>query len=145
MSEELTMPRLSDTMEEGTIGRWLKHEGESFHQGDVIAEIETDKATMDFQAYDDGTLLKILVGGRRVGASGRADRHCRRRGRGRAGGRGRAARLPAGERGQRCSGSSRGGRRRRPPPGKARRACRGRRHEPAGKPDRPPDGRCRRP
>jgi pyruvate dehydrogenase E2 component (dihydrolipoamide acetyltransferase) len=61
MSEELTMPRLSDTMEEGTIGRWLKREGESFHQGDVIAEIETDKATMDFQAYDDGTLLKILV------------------------------------------------------------------------------------
>jgi pyruvate dehydrogenase E2 component (dihydrolipoamide acetyltransferase) len=61
MSEELTMPRLSDTMEEGTIGRWLKQEGESFHQGDVIAEIETDKATMDFQAYDDGTLLKILV------------------------------------------------------------------------------------
>ncbi|HEY8858089.1 MAG TPA: dihydrolipoamide acetyltransferase family protein [Gaiellales bacterium] len=61
MSEELTMPRLSDTMEEGTIGRWLKQEGESFHEGDVIAEIETDKATMDFQAYDDGTLLKILV------------------------------------------------------------------------------------
>jgi pyruvate dehydrogenase E2 component (dihydrolipoamide acetyltransferase) len=61
MSEELTMPRLSDTMEEGTIGRWLKREGESFSQGDVIAEIETDKATMDFQAYDDGTLLKILV------------------------------------------------------------------------------------
>jgi pyruvate dehydrogenase E2 component (dihydrolipoamide acetyltransferase) len=61
MSEELTMPRLSDTMEEGTIGRWLKREGESFHEGDVIAEIETDKATMDFQAYDDGTLLKILV------------------------------------------------------------------------------------
>jgi pyruvate dehydrogenase E2 component (dihydrolipoamide acetyltransferase) len=61
MSEELTMPRLSDTMEEGTIGRWLKHEGESFNEGDVIAEIETDKATMDFQAYDAGTLLKILV------------------------------------------------------------------------------------
>jgi pyruvate dehydrogenase E2 component (dihydrolipoamide acetyltransferase) len=61
MSEELTMPRLSDTMEEGTIGRWLKHEGESFRQGDVIAEIETDKATMDFQAYEDGTMLKILV------------------------------------------------------------------------------------
>jgi pyruvate dehydrogenase E2 component (dihydrolipoamide acetyltransferase) len=62
MSEELTMPRLSDTMEQGTIGRWLKHEGESFHEGDVIAEIETDKATMDFQAYEDGTMLRILVG-----------------------------------------------------------------------------------
>jgi len=62
MSEELTMPRLSDTMEQGTIGRWLKREGESFHEGDVIAEIETDKATMDFQAYEDGTMLKILVG-----------------------------------------------------------------------------------
>src|SRR5256885_10886919 len=62
MSEELTMPRLSDTMEQGTIGRWLKREGDSFHEGDVIAEIETDKATMDFQAYEDGTMLKILVG-----------------------------------------------------------------------------------
>jgi pyruvate dehydrogenase E2 component (dihydrolipoamide acetyltransferase) len=61
MSEELTMPRLSDTMEQGTIGRWLKREGESFREGDVIAEIETDKATMDFQAYEDGTILKILV------------------------------------------------------------------------------------
>ena len=56
------MPRLSDTMEQGTIGRWLKREGESFREGDVIAEIETDKATMDFQAYEDGTMLKILVG-----------------------------------------------------------------------------------
>ena len=61
MSEELTMPRLSDTMEQGTIGRWLKREGESFNEGDVIAEIETDKATMDFQAYEDGTMLRILV------------------------------------------------------------------------------------
>ena len=56
------MPRLSDTMEQGTIGRWLKREGESFPEGDVIAEIETDKATMDFQAYEDGTMLRILVG-----------------------------------------------------------------------------------
>ncbi len=61
MSEELVMPRLSDTMEEGTIGRWLVHEGDSFSEGDVLAEIETDKATMEFQAYDAGTLLKILV------------------------------------------------------------------------------------
>src|SRR3954471_10456536 len=61
VSEELVMPRLSDTMEEGTIGRWLVHEGDSFSEGDVLAEIETDKATMDFQAYDAGTVLKILV------------------------------------------------------------------------------------
>ena len=61
MAEELTMPRLSDTMEQGTIGRWVKHEGDAFATGEVIAEIETDKATMDFQAYSDGTLLKILV------------------------------------------------------------------------------------
>jgi len=55
------MPRLSDTMEEGRIGRWLKREGDSFREGDVIAEIETDKATMEFQAYDDGTVLRIIV------------------------------------------------------------------------------------
>ena len=55
------MPRLSDTMEEGRIGRWLKREGESFREGDVIAEIETDKATMEFQAYDAGTVLRIIV------------------------------------------------------------------------------------
>ena len=61
MSEELVMPRLSDTMEEGTIGRWMVHEGDSFNEGDVLAEIETDKATMEFQAYDAGTVLKILV------------------------------------------------------------------------------------
>jgi pyruvate dehydrogenase E2 component (dihydrolipoamide acetyltransferase) len=62
MSEELVMPRLSDTMEEGTIGRWLVKEGDSFSEGDVLAEIETDKATMEFQAYDAGTVLRILVG-----------------------------------------------------------------------------------
>jgi pyruvate dehydrogenase E2 component (dihydrolipoamide acetyltransferase) len=62
MAEELVMPRLSDTMEQGTIGRWLVHEGDSIAEGDVIAEIETDKATMEFQAYAPGTVLKILVG-----------------------------------------------------------------------------------
>jgi pyruvate dehydrogenase E2 component (dihydrolipoamide acetyltransferase) len=61
MSEELVMPRLSDTMEEGTIGRWLVQEGDSYSEGDVLAEIETDKATMEFQAYDAGTVLRILV------------------------------------------------------------------------------------
>jgi pyruvate dehydrogenase E2 component (dihydrolipoyllysine-residue acetyltransferase) len=62
VSEELVMPRLSDTMEQGTIGRWLVKEGDSFSEGDVLAEIETDKATMEFQAYDAGTVLRILVG-----------------------------------------------------------------------------------
>ena len=56
------MPRLSDTMEQGTIARWVKHEGDHVVTGDVIAEIDTDKATMELTAYDDGVLLKILVG-----------------------------------------------------------------------------------
>jgi pyruvate dehydrogenase E2 component (dihydrolipoamide acetyltransferase) len=55
------MPRLSDTMERGTIARWLKHEGDTVHEGDVLAEIETDKATMDLSAYSEGVLLRILV------------------------------------------------------------------------------------
>src|SRR4051794_19044306 len=55
------MPRLSDTMERGTIARWLVHEGEAVHEGDVLAEIETDKATMELNAYSDGVLLRILV------------------------------------------------------------------------------------
>jgi pyruvate dehydrogenase E2 component (dihydrolipoamide acetyltransferase) len=61
VAEELVMPRLSDTMEEGTIGRWLVKEGDAVHEGDVVAEIETDKATMEYQAYADGTVLRILV------------------------------------------------------------------------------------
>ena len=62
MSEELTMPRLSDTMERGTIARWARHEGDAYATGDVLAEIETDKALMELLAYDDGVLLQILVG-----------------------------------------------------------------------------------
>ena len=61
MADELVMPRLSDTMERGTIARWVKQEGEAFQNGDVLAEIETDKALMELNAYDDGVLLKILV------------------------------------------------------------------------------------
>ena len=61
MAEELVMPRLSDTMERGTIARWVKQEGDAFKNGDVLAEIETDKALMELSAYDDGVLLKILV------------------------------------------------------------------------------------
>jgi pyruvate dehydrogenase E2 component (dihydrolipoamide acetyltransferase) len=55
------MPRLSDTMERGTIARWLVHEGDPVHEGDVLAEIETDKATMELNAYAEGVLLRILV------------------------------------------------------------------------------------
>ena len=58
MAEELVKSRLSDTMEEGTIGRWIVHEGDSIKEGDVIAEIETDKATMEYQAYSDGTVSR---------------------------------------------------------------------------------------
>ncbi len=61
MADELVMPRLSDTMERGTIARWVKQEGDAFTNGDVLAEIETDKALMELSAYDDGVILKILV------------------------------------------------------------------------------------
>jgi pyruvate dehydrogenase E2 component (dihydrolipoamide acetyltransferase) len=62
MAVEVPMPRLSDTMEQGTVARWVKQEGDRVAAGDVIAEIDTDKATMDLTAYEDGVLLKILVG-----------------------------------------------------------------------------------
>jgi pyruvate dehydrogenase E2 component (dihydrolipoyllysine-residue acetyltransferase) len=62
MAVEVPMPRLSDTMEQGTIARWVKHEGDHVAAGDVIAEIDTDKATMELTAYEDGVLLKILLG-----------------------------------------------------------------------------------
>jgi pyruvate dehydrogenase E2 component (dihydrolipoamide acetyltransferase) len=61
MAVEVPMPRLSDTMEQGTVARWVKHEGDPVVAGDVIAEIDTDKATMELTAYEDGVLLKILV------------------------------------------------------------------------------------
>src|SRR5690242_19834674 len=58
---EITMPRLSDTMQEGTISHWNKKPGDSVSKGDILGEIETDKATMDLEAYDSGILEKILV------------------------------------------------------------------------------------
>ncbi|WP_379546716.1 pyruvate dehydrogenase complex E1 component subunit beta [Qipengyuania sp. DSG2-2] len=61
MAIELKMPALSPTMEEGTLAKWLKAEGDEIAIGDIIAEIETDKATMEFEAVDEGTLGKILV------------------------------------------------------------------------------------
>ncbi len=61
MPIELKMPALSPTMEEGTLAKWLKAEGDTIEPGDIIAEIETDKATMEFEAVDEGVLAKILV------------------------------------------------------------------------------------
>ncbi len=61
MAIELKMPALSPTMEEGTLARWLVKEGDSVAAGDVLAEIETDKATMEFESIDEGTVGKILV------------------------------------------------------------------------------------
>ena len=61
MPTELKMPALSPTMEEGTLAKWLVKEGDKVSSGDILAEIETDKATMEFEAVDEGTIAKILV------------------------------------------------------------------------------------
>src|SRR5438874_13823927 len=61
MPIEIRMPALAPTMTEGKPARWLKKEGDSVHSGDVIAEIETDKATMEYEAADEGRLGKIIV------------------------------------------------------------------------------------
>lgn len=61
MAEVINMPRLSDTMEEGTVAAWLKKVGDNIVEGDILAEIETDKATMEFESFHEGTLLYIGV------------------------------------------------------------------------------------
>ena len=61
MPVEILMPALSPTMEEGTLAKWLVKEGDSVTSGQVIAEIETDKATMEFEAVDEGTVGKIVI------------------------------------------------------------------------------------
>src|ERR1700693_4783661 len=61
MATNILMPALSPTLTEGTLARWLKKEGDTIKAGDVIAEIETDKATMEVEAVDEGVLGKILV------------------------------------------------------------------------------------
>src|SRR5271170_6487311 len=61
MPIEVLMPALSPTMEKGNLAKWLKKEGDAVKSGDVIAEIETDKATMEVEAVDEGTLGRILV------------------------------------------------------------------------------------
>src|SRR6202047_527873 len=61
MPINILMPALSPTMEKGNLAKWLKKEGDTVKSGDVIAEIETDKATMEVEAVDEGTIAKILV------------------------------------------------------------------------------------
>src|SRR5205085_12123648 len=61
MSIQILMPALSPTMEEGKLAKWLVKEGDEVHSGDVLAEIETDKATMEFEAVDEGRIGKILI------------------------------------------------------------------------------------
>ncbi len=61
MAEVINMPRLSDTMEEGTVAKWLKKVGDNIEEGDILAEIETDKATMEFESFHEGTLLHIGI------------------------------------------------------------------------------------
>ncbi len=61
MAEVINMPRLSDTMEEGTVAKWLKKVGDKVEEGDILAEIETDKATMEFESFYEGTLLHIGI------------------------------------------------------------------------------------
>ncbi|MBJ7396638.1 MAG: dihydrolipoamide acetyltransferase, partial [Akkermansiaceae bacterium] len=61
MSVNIEMPKLSDTMTEGTLVKWHKQIGDTVEIGDVLAEIETDKATMEMEAFDDGILTDILI------------------------------------------------------------------------------------
>lgn len=61
MAIKIEMPKLSDTMEEGTIAKWNVKEGDQVQSGDIIAEVETDKATMDVEVYDPGTILKLMA------------------------------------------------------------------------------------
>ena len=61
MAEIINMPRLSDTMEEGTLAKWFKKVGDSVKEGEILAEIETDKATMEFESFHDGVLLHIGI------------------------------------------------------------------------------------
>ena len=61
MAELIKMPRLSDTMEEGTVATWFKKVGDKVEEGEILAEIETDKATMEFESFYEGTLLYIGI------------------------------------------------------------------------------------
>ena len=79
MSNEITMPKLSDTMEEGKILRWLKHPGDKIARGEAIAEVETDKADMVLESFDEGVLDQIKLRRRkRAGRRGDRDHEIRR-------------------------------------------------------------------
>src|SRR5579883_2728330 len=67
---EVIMPRLSDTMQEGTITRWLKKAGDEVKKGDILAEVETDKANMEVEACDGGILGEVLVNGGEAAPTG---------------------------------------------------------------------------
>src|ERR1051325_3995542 len=70
MATKVIMPKLSPTMEEGQISRWLKKEGDKVSMGEPLAEIDTDKATMEMQALANGVLRKLLIGEGQSGACG---------------------------------------------------------------------------
>jgi len=72
MAEKFLMPKLSPTMEEGQISRWVKNEGDKFDANETLAEVDTDKATMEMTALSGGTLLKILKGAGETAALGEA-------------------------------------------------------------------------
>ena len=61
MAQVVNMPRLSDTMEEGVVAKWLVNVGDEVSEGDILAEIETDKATMEFESFHEGVLLHIGI------------------------------------------------------------------------------------
>ena len=61
MAEIVRMPRLSDTMTDGVVSKWHKKEGDQIKEGDLLADIETDKATMEFESFHEGTLLYIGI------------------------------------------------------------------------------------
>ena len=91
MPINILMPALSPTMEKGNLAKWLKKEGDTVKTGDVIAEIETDKATMEYEAVDDGIMAKIVVPeGTNDVAGQSAHRRAGAGRRGREGGRGRS-------------------------------------------------------
>ena len=73
MATIITMPRLSDTMTEGTVATWLKKVGDKVSEGDILAEIETDKATMEFESFNEGVLLYIGIPAGETAAAGVAE------------------------------------------------------------------------
>ena len=84
MAIPVEMPKMSDTMEEGVLVAWMAEEGDTVSAGDVIAQVETDKATMDLEVYDDGVLLKRVIGegdavpiGGLIAILGKAEKMCR--------------------------------------------------------------------